>query len=84
MNISTTKKMVLGTTVGLAALMAMLAPASAHRRHHHHGHHHHHHFRHWHGPAYVTYGYNSCDYFYRKWKYTGSGYWKYKYSACID
>jgi hypothetical protein len=82
-NISTTKKMVLGTTVGLAALMAMLAPASAHRRHHHHGHHHHH-FRHWHGPAYVTYGYNSCDYFYRKWKYTGSGYWKYKYFDCID
>jgi hypothetical protein len=79
--ISTTKKMMLGTTVGLVAVMTMLAPASARGRGHHHGHHHHH-FRGWYGPAIVTYGYGSCDFYLRKWKYTGSGYWKAKYYAC--
>ena len=74
------KKVVLGATVGLVTVVSLVAPASAHRRHHH-GHHHFH-FRHWHAP-YVTYGYGGCEYFYKKWKYTGSGFWKHKYFACI-
>lgn len=85
MNISTAKKIVLGATVGLVTVVSLVAPASAQRRHHGHNYHNNH-FRHWHGPAYVTngYAYDSCGYFYRKWKYTGSGYWKHKYFACID
>ena len=32
----------------------------------------------------MTYGYRSCDYFYNKWQYTGSRYWKSRYFDCID
>lgn len=78
MGISTVKKVVLGAAVGIVTVIGLVAPASAHRRHHHH-----HHFRHWHAPAYVTYGHDGCGYLYRKWKYTGSSYWKHKYFACI-
>lgn len=80
MSISVMKKLMLGTTVGLVATMAVLTPASARGRHHHHGHHH---FRAWHGPVVVTSGYGGCGYYYWKWKHTGSRYWKSKYVACI-
>lgn len=80
MTISTTKKMVLGAAVGLAGVVAMLAPAAAHGRHHRH---HHHHFRHWHAPVFITESYGSCHYLYRKWRYTGSRYWKFRYFDCI-
>jgi len=84
MRVSTAKKAMLGATVGLVAVTTMIAPASAHRRHHHHGHHHHH-FRGWYGPSIVTYGTYGygCGYYWRKWKYTGSSYWKHRYFACI-
>jgi hypothetical protein len=77
--ISTARKIVLGTTVGLVTVMATLAPALAGGRHHH-GRHHHHHFRHW---SYVATDYGSCDYYLWRWKDTGSRYWKSKYFSCI-
>ena len=79
MALSTAKKLVLGATVGVVTAVAMVAPAAAHRRHH--GHHHHH-FRYWHGPSYVT-SYGSCDYYFWRWKNTGSRFWKAKYYDCI-
>lgn len=49
------------------------------------GGHHHHHFRHrhWHTPHYV-YLSPGCGYYYKKWRWTGSSYWKYKYYECIS
>lgn len=77
MTMSTTRKLVLGAAVGLAGVVAMLAPAAAHGRYH--GHHHHF-FRHWHAPVF---SYGSCHYLYRKWRYTGSRYCKFRYFDCI-
>lgn len=85
MGVSTAKKMMLGAAVGLVAVTTVMAPASAHgRRHHHHHGHHYRHFHGWYGPV-VTYGYSAygCEYYYKKWKYTGSRFWKHKYFACI-
>lgn len=79
MSISGTKTMMLGTTIGLVARMAVLTPASARGRHHHH-----HHFRAWHAPVIVTSDSGSCGFYYRKWKRTGSAYWRSQYFACID
>ena len=46
--------------------------------------HHNHHFRHKHfyGPR-VFVGGGGCGYFYDKWKFTGSSFWKAKYYSCI-
>lgn len=72
-------------TIALAAVAASLAafaPASdaeAGKLRHgfrHFGHHHH-----W-RPHYVFVG-PSCHYYYKKWKWTGSSYWKHKYYDCI-
>lgn len=52
-----------------------------HSSHHHNHHgHHHRHFRHFY---YVDHG-GGCGYFYKKWQWTGSSYWKYKYYECIS
>ena len=76
MSMSMTRKMVLGAAVGVAALFAALAPASAHGGHRHHF---------GYGapivvaPSYVA----TCDYFYWKWQRTGSRYWRSQYFNCI-
>ena len=79
-NMSVTKKLILGGTAGAIAMFGALATASAKG-----GHHHHHHGFFRYGPAVVvTSGYNgSCDYYYWRWKRTGSSYWRSKYFACV-
>lgn len=48
-----------------------------------HGHHHKFHHRHW-RPHYYVYSGPSCGYYFKKWKWTGSSYWKHKYYDCIS
>jgi hypothetical protein len=80
---SISRKLVLGTTAALVAALTALAPASAGGRHHHHDRHHHH-YRYWHKPVVVVPSYERCGYYYRKWKYTGSRYWRARYFACVS
>lgn len=76
-------------TIALAAVAATLtafAPspeAEAGKRFRlHFGHHHfHHHHR---RPHHYVYTGPSCRYYYKKWKWTGSKYWKRKYYRCIS
>jgi hypothetical protein len=78
MSNSATKKLVLGTMVGAIAVIGALTPAFA--RSGHHGHHRHI-FR---APIVVTPSHlGSCDYYYWKWKRTGSTYWRSQYFSCI-
>ncbi len=72
---STTKKLLLGTTAGIVALAAAALPASAKGGHRHH--------RAFYGPVVVTSGPVGCDYYYWKWKRTGVRIWKSKYFACM-
>jgi hypothetical protein len=74
---STTKKLLLGTTAGILALAAAALPASAK------GGHHHHHFRSFYGPAVVASAPTGCDYYRWKWRQTGAWAWKSRYFACI-
>lgn len=73
---STTKKLLLGTTAGIVALATAALPASAKGGHHHHS-------RGFYGPVVVTSGPTGCDYYYWKWKHTGARAWKSRYFACI-
>ena len=75
MSMSAASKLALGAAVGAVALMGALAPAMAKGKHHHH------HFRAWSAPVITSYR-GGCDYYYWKWRNTGSKFWKYKYLDC--
>jgi hypothetical protein len=76
MSMSMTKKMMLGTAIAAATVVAGLAPASAHGRHHQ--------FYGMRGPVVVAPSYlATCDYFHWKWQRTGSRYWRAQYFDCI-
>lgn len=47
------------------------------------GHHHHFHHRNFHHKFVVHTG-PSCGFYFKKWKFTGSSFWKAKYFACIS
>ena len=75
-------------TLALAALagaIATFAPtgnaeAGKLRLHLHGWKHHHFHGHHWRSHRYDF----GCRYYYKKWKWTGSRYWKRKYYRCIS
>lgn len=73
-------------TLAVVGSASLSTPAEAGKRFRLHiggGHHHHFRHRHWHAPHYVYSG-PSCRYYYKKWKWTGSSYWKHKYFDCIS
>ena len=76
MSMSVTRKLVIGAAAGAIALLGALAPASAKGGHHHH-------FYRFSQPAFVAPVYTGCDYYYSRWKNSGSRFWRAKYFACI-
>lgn len=50
------------------------------QHHSHHKFHHRHHF----GPSIYIGGGGGCGYYYHKWKYSGSYFWRVKYFDCIS
>ncbi|MCB1519654.1 MAG: hypothetical protein KDJ37_03655 [Hyphomicrobiaceae bacterium] len=80
----TSKTMIFGALAAGLAIVATTGSAEAGRRHFGGGFHKHHHHHHFFRPRHYVYIGPSCGYYYKKWKYTGSSYWKYKYYDCVS
>jgi hypothetical protein len=81
------KKLLASAIVAAAAVgVTAIAPAEAGKGHR--AHHHQHHFKHWKhvyvgGPYdYARHEVRHCNHFYRKWRATGSRYWRSKFYDC--
>lgn len=87
------RNLVIASLAATVALLGAVGSAEAGRRHGgfglkfggggFHKHHHHFHHRHFYGPRIVIGG-GGCGYYWNKWKWTGSYYWKAKYYDCVS